>query len=437
MKTFSVFPSVFIGGADVAAGDFGTFGGPGPNNPSVPDGRSEIVVVSGSGMQVTAYVFDVSGATPVLLDTILPFASTFRGGATLDVARIDGDAIPDLIFAAGITGGSTIEVWSGRTDDSPDLRLAMFTTFNDLSSRHVPIHAAAVDRTGDEIADRLAVVQGTNGTSNQIRTFNPDGTAPYTLPAMHPGPWNIAAMNYPSPILVKNNGTAPLPPTADPGSGNGGELEAEAPVAMPWTNPANHLDVNGDGLVAPIDALLTINLLNHWVINQLIVVGASELRLPDGGNRLPEGVNHGESFFVDVSGDGLVTPLDPLLVINYLNWVSRQTLGNGKSSGEGESSIASEATIAAAFADPVPLPTAYALVGTTLAAPMSRPNATGVVADSPRLSETSLRDRALMELGHADRSLDAALNALVEELAAAVATASERTARERLYASLA
>jgi hypothetical protein len=438
MKTFSVFPSDFIGGADVAAGDFGTFGGPGPNNPGVPDDRSEVVVVNGSGMRTTAYVFDVSGSTPVLLDTILPFASTFRGGATLDVARMDGDAIPDLIFAAGITGGSTIEVWNGATDDSPDVRLAMFTTFNDLPSRHVPIHAAAVDRTGDDIADRLAVVQGTNGSANEIRTFNPDGSTPYSLPNPHPGPWNIAAMHHPSPSLVKTNGIAPLPPTADPGVGDGGDLEAEAPVAMPWTNPANHLDVNGDGVVAPIDALLTINLLNHWVINQLIVVGASEMRLPEGGIMMPEGANPGESFFVDVSGDGIVTPLDPLLVINYLNWIVRQTKGSGESGGEAESVVAGgEVAMAAAFADPVRPSEAISSMAATQPAGVRSGVMTAAVADSPRLANTTARDQAIMEFGQGGRSLDAALNDLVDELAAAVATASERTARERLYASLA
>jgi len=104
---------------------------------------------------------------------------------------------------------------------------------------------------------------------------------------------------------------------------------------------------------------------------------------------------------------------------------------------EGETLIASGASIAAAFADPLQVPKAYVPIGTAVPTPMRRQSVTGVLADSPRLIENSLRDRALLELGHADRSLDAALNDLVDELAAAVATASERTARERLYASLA
>lgn len=65
-------------------------------------------------------------------------------------------------------------------------------------------------------------------------------------------------------------------------------------------------DVNGDSFVSPIDALLVINFLNS----------------SDNGTLDPED-NRG----LDVNGDGLVTPIDALLVINHLN---------NNSGGEGE-----------------------------------------------------------------------------------------------------
>ncbi|MEM7476340.1 MAG: Calx-beta domain-containing protein [Planctomycetota bacterium] len=76
-----------------------------------------------------------------------------------------------------------------------------------------------------------------------------------------------------------------------------------------WTNPANPLDINDDGFVSAIDALVVINHLNTQPPGRL-----------DPPTEEPE-------FFVDVSGDSFVTAIDALLVIDRLN--SRN--------GEGES----------------------------------------------------------------------------------------------------
>ncbi len=68
-----------------------------------------------------------------------------------------------------------------------------------------------------------------------------------------------------------------------------------------WTNPLNALDVNGDGLVTPIDALDIIDYLNS----------KGEGTLPAA----PTGVHD----FLSTDGNGACTPLDVLKVINYLN----------------------------------------------------------------------------------------------------------------------
>ena len=55
------------------------------------------------------------------------------------------------------------------------------------------MHATALDTNGDGIADLLAVVQGTNGKSNQIRYYSTYGA----LEGIHygfTGPWNIASL---------------------------------------------------------------------------------------------------------------------------------------------------------------------------------------------------------------------------------------------------
>ncbi|MEM8734855.1 MAG: dockerin type I domain-containing protein, partial [Planctomycetota bacterium] len=72
--------------------------------------------------------------------------------------------------------------------------------------------------------------------------------------------------------------------------------------ALGWQNPFDEMDVNYDGVVTPLDALLVINLLNAGLTSQLSV---SEDRFANAD-------------YVDTSGDGNLTPLDALLVINAL-----------------------------------------------------------------------------------------------------------------------
>ncbi len=76
------------------------------------------------------------------------------------------------------------------------------------------------------------------------------------------------------------------------------------------------LDVNRDGFVTPMDALL--------IINELNLATGSFARTTVAGNVL------------DVTGDGLLTPIDALQVINYLNRASN--LSRTSALGEGEGS---------------------------------------------------------------------------------------------------
>ena len=64
---------------------------------------------------------------------------------------------------------------------------------------------------------------------------------------------------------------------------------------------ASALDTNRDGVVSPIDALLIINQLNEAAV----------------GSGLEAGMHFGSTL--DASGDGLLSPLDALLVINALS----------------------------------------------------------------------------------------------------------------------
>jgi len=73
------------------------------------------------------------------------------------------------------------------------------------------------------------------------------------------------------------------------------------------------LDVNDDGLVSPIDALLVINQMNRES-----VAGEGE-----------QSSSNGKRYYTDVNGDNRTTALDALQVINYLKKAS-SSQGSGE-----------------------------------------------------------------------------------------------------------
>ena len=77
----------------------------------------------------------------------------------------------------------------------------------------------------------------------------------------------------------------------------------------PWQNPVNPLDTNGDGSVSPLDALL--------IINHLQVSGDGSLNARGPGDG--ELVRYLDVTGPNESGIAFVSPLDALRVINFLN----------------------------------------------------------------------------------------------------------------------
>ncbi len=92
-----------------------------------------------------------------------------------------------------------------------------------------------------------------------------------------------------------------------------GRIGEDGKPSLPWYNSQLPADVNKDGFCSPMDALLIINFLNRF--------GSQSI-----AGKWPE---YG---WLDVSADNSLSPLDALLVINALN-----------SRGEGEASGASSA----------------------------------------------------------------------------------------------
>lgn len=95
-----------------------------------------------------------------------------------------------------------------------------------------------------------------------------------------------------------------------------GRAMLSAVSVSPWQNQANHLDVNADGRVTPLDALSIINSLNNG--------GARALTSTQAATSIPGSTQTATStvakpLYYDVSGDGVLSAVDALFVINALN----------------------------------------------------------------------------------------------------------------------
>lgn len=112
-----------------------------------------------------------------------------------------------------------------------------------------------------------------------------------------------------------------------------------ATAGQEWHNSTQPLDTNSDGSIAPADALLVINQINLYG-SRLLANGP--VRAITSQTIDPTGVR---TLKVDANGDGHLAPQDALLVINYLNdLATRQRSLSAE--GEGGSNIATAATFA-------------------------------------------------------------------------------------------
>ncbi len=115
-----------------------------------------------------------------------------------------------------------------------------------------------------------------------------------------PGTYTITVNNA-ATGGVKDLAGNPLAPNNSSGT-TAFTITVAASGTSPWQNPVNPMDVNDDGSVSPLDALIDINALNQNLFPGGI--------LPSPATAPP---------YYDVNGDGLLTPLDVLIIINYLN----------------------------------------------------------------------------------------------------------------------
>lgn len=146
--------------------------------------------------------------------------------------------------------------------------------------------------------------------------YNPiTGNADFNDPSPTSGTYRLSIK---APARI--NPQPPAPPLEEPGDDHNSDSNPDDSNStsddpnqcQPRHNCDLPEDVNGDGVVSPIDALQVINDLNS--------AGARILAAGSGPD-------------IDVSADGSVSPIDALLVINYLN---------GRSGGHSSGSAAND-----------------------------------------------------------------------------------------------
>lgn len=144
-----------------------------------------------------------------------------------------------------------------------------------------------------------------------------------------------------------------------------------------YTNPVNPNDVNGDGSVSPIDTLILVNFLNLYGSFSL----ATSTPAGEG-----EAAAH---YFYDVNGDHTISALDVLSVITRLNAVATGT-GEGEAANDLVSGLAAPLS-ANALALTSSVSTASTATASTGVADAASPLASATdVSDASRMAESTL-----------------------------------------------
>ncbi len=197
---------------------------------------------------------------------------------------------------------------------------------DDVTPPEAPVVTGVSDDTGllDDDAltgDSTLLVRGSAEPHSTVRVFR-DGTEVGTTVADDRGEWVFDGTD-----TILSEGDYRFTATATDRWQNISDLSEEYVVTMAyWTNPRLAGDVNGDGLLSPIDAL--------FVITDLSERGARELPVPPSPAEWTSG-------FVDLNRDRLVTPLDALLAITLLQ-------SRDRGPGEAESLIGRDAGMSSA-----------------------------------------------------------------------------------------
>ena len=188
-------------------------------------------------------------------------------------------------------------------------RLGIYDANNNLLARYTTnslavgqVETMTLNRPTADIAYAIAGGHADTGVRLDNLKFGPqtstvtDAFGAYSLPNLSPGSYQVQVAGP-----AGSQATTPTTQSvALAANSTGAKIDfGFAAFVSPWQNQTKQFDVNNDGAISPIDALLIINDLNLKGSRVLTVADAS----------LP---------FIDVNGDGNVSPIDALQVINSI-----------------------------------------------------------------------------------------------------------------------
>lgn len=254
--------------------------------------------------QSSAYLLRQRGAAVMRLErdsgTAAAYLATQNTGAPITVTGTLGTLIP------------------GHLDASLPLTLGDTIWWDDGDGVQNQGEAGAAG-----IVLRLNGLETSSGASVN-RLTQSDATGSYQFPGLAPGQYTLA-LEVPFAIRLAspNQGMDDAADSDfDPVTGQttvmlvgpDNDRTVDAGLWRTWQNPRNPLDVNDDGRVVPLDALLLINDINSRSVRPLPIPPVAPLLPPP---------------YLDVNGDGEIAALDVLIVINYLNSASVGGEGEG------------------------------------------------------------------------------------------------------------
>jgi hypothetical protein len=223
---------------------------------------------------------------------------TVTDGAYVLTLRADGSGIRDL--AGNVLVDSASDAWwKGVT------YVAVDDTFTGNENTTLTVNAPGIRQNDIFLAGGLPIVVLASAPKYGFVSLHNDGSFSYVPPAQFN---REDSFKYYVTDGVVNSNTV--------------TVTIVVQTLFPWYNGLRPENVNNDGVISPLDALLVINELNASGTHSLPAQRPRPLAPP----------------FFDVSRDGRVSPLDALLVINYLNGhrggEGGQAGGDGDAEGE-------------------------------------------------------------------------------------------------------
>lgn len=254
-----------------------------------------------------------------------------RGGLPASSTWKPGEVGMRVDFTTSVT---TVRLDAIGTATGDRARLEAYDRFGALIGRYTTnslaegqLETMQIQRPAPDIAYVIAEAHAGIAVRLDRLRFGPetavttDAQGAYAIPGLPPGLYYVEAVSPSGRVLSDARREVTL---AEGGSVGSVDFVAHT-GAISWQNPVRPTDVNGDGNLTALDALVLINYINAHGGN--LSVPADDVPPP----------------YLDVDGNGLVTAADVLVVINQLNSAATSPSGiSGLPSGESPASAFAE-----------------------------------------------------------------------------------------------